>query len=160
MPKSNYSYKTSLPAYLANAAGKDMQAKLILYVVKKYMKKKATLKGIQDRLRIIFNIKLPQSTISGRVNDLVHSNKLAYFGEQVVYKEYLRKVYEVVSKENNRRRRVKKGVKVMYKKAFPVLCRIVRGKYVLTMSDKTVWTSVNGKTWAGTVSKKQIKKKK
>lgn len=61
--KSNYSFKTSLPAYQEDQPNKEFQKKMIL----NYMKTlggKATLK----QLEVLTG--LPQSTISGRMADL------------------------------------------------------------------------------------------
>lgn len=157
--KTKYSWKTSLPAYLENKPGKDMQEKLVLFVMRKLRGKKATLKEVQDYLRTHFSIRLPQSTISGRMNDLKDKNKVGFFGETKVYRDRLRKVFEIITSKNKARQR--KGKKIRFEKVVPVLLsalgRLVPGrktnKYILTLSDGAKWISKdNGSTWSAQVS--------
>lgn len=83
MSTNNYSYSTSYPAYLENESGKNAQETRVLRAINS-LKGKATLKQLEKIL------KLPQSTISGRVNDLVKAKKVKYSGE-VFYEGRTRK---------------------------------------------------------------------
>jgi len=80
----NYSYKTSLPAY--KSGNKDVQATLVLNSAKS---------GAKSLLEISEAIKLPQSTVAGRVNELIDSKQLIYNGF-VVYKNRKRKKISVI----------------------------------------------------------------
>jgi hypothetical protein len=143
--KTKYSWQTSLPAYLENAEGKDMQEKLVLYVMRR-LRGKTTLKEIQDYMRIKLRIMLPQSTISGRMNDLKDKDKVGFFGETRIYKDRIRKVFEIITKRNSRKKRV--GKKIVYEKVEPIQCKIDgRRWYVLKLSDGSTWKSKTGNGW-------------
>lgn len=111
--KTNYSYKTSLPAYLENKEGKAAQEKIISYVISRHKGGKATLKEIQDYMRNIVRLPLPQSTISGRVNDLKDKGKVDFYGEMKIYKGRIRKVFEL---RKNNKSRTKPKLKVAGKR--------------------------------------------
>ena len=67
--KTNYSYQTSLPSYKENQTGKDIQKEFIL---------KCIAKG-HNNLKSLQNITgLPQSTVSGRISDLLVDEKVKY----------------------------------------------------------------------------------
>lgn len=79
---SNYSYSTSLPAFKENQAlHKRTQCDNVLALIRK---------GSDNLLQVSQLTGLPQSTIAGRVNDLVNDGRVKYFG-QVVYNNRLRK---------------------------------------------------------------------
>lgn len=111
--KTNYSYKTSLPAYLENKEGKAAQEKIIAYVISRHKGGKASLKEIQDYMRNVVRLPLPQSTISGRVNDLKDKGRVAFYGEMKIYKGRLRKVFEL---RKNSKSRTKPKLKVVGKR--------------------------------------------
>jgi hypothetical protein len=117
-PASNYSWKTSLPAYIENQVGKDYQNALVLLVIGKHRGKKATLKEVQDYLRNEFHIRLPQSTISGRMGDLRDTGKVVDYGETKMYKGRLRKLFEI--KKKKKRIVKKKASKALKKKAMTI----------------------------------------
>jgi transcriptional antiterminator len=85
-----YSFNTSLPAYKENKADKDSQAERILNFI--VLAKYTTLKQLEEVTG------LPQSTISGRVSDLIEGEKVRYDG-QIVYSGRLRKKIIPVIKE-------------------------------------------------------------
>jgi len=140
--KTKYSWKTSLPAYLENAEGKDMQEKLVLYVMRR-LRGKTTLKEVQDYMRTRLSIRLPQSTISGRMNDLKDKDKVAFFGDTRIYKDRIRKVFEIITKRNSKKKRV--GKKIIYQKVHPVLLALDRHrKGTLRLSDGAIWLTKDG----------------
>lgn len=159
MAKNNYSWKTSLPAYIENSEGKDMQEKLILHVMKQNGNK-ITLLEVRDFLKSQFKIMLPQSTISGRMNDLRNKGLVDYYGDMRSYKDRLRKVFEVVNGNTKKRLSIQKGMKVIvkYKPIFPVSLKQYKSKVVIKMSDDETWESKDMKTWAK--KKKTPKKRK
>lgn len=69
----NYSYQTSLPAYRDNPEGKLIQKERILEVIK-------TLGGSTCLKQLERIIGLPQSTLSGRANDLIKDGLIAHTG--------------------------------------------------------------------------------
>lgn len=101
--KTNYSWRTSLPAYYENKFGKDLQCKVIRFIISRHRGQKATLKEIQDYLRDRIKVRLPQSTISGRVNDLKDQGKIGFFGELKEYKGRLRKVFELITRQRKKK---------------------------------------------------------
>ena len=86
----NYSYQTSLPAYTDNISGKQIQQDKIVSIIR--IKKETTLKELEELTG------LPQSTISGRVNDGIEAKKLIYFGT-IIYKNRLRKKIKIYAEE-------------------------------------------------------------
>ena len=72
---TNYSYETSLPAYHSNANDKQRQQDIIQSLV---TEKGTCLKEIEIKLWQLYKIRIPQSTISGRINDLIKENKVMY----------------------------------------------------------------------------------
>lgn len=142
--KTNYSWKTSLPAYFENAAGKDMQARLVLFVMKKH-KGRCTLKEVQDYLRYNFKIILPQSTVSGRMNDLRDDGLVAFYGETRMYRNRIRKVFEIIKKGS--KKKAIRGKKIVYEKVYPKWLRKYQGKHLLTLSNNKIWVSIDGITW-------------
>lgn len=72
MNDTNYSYVSSLPAYHSNAEQKQFQKDMIYSLV--LQKRKTCLKELANLTG------LEQSTVSGRVNDLVSANKVTYSG--------------------------------------------------------------------------------
>lgn len=87
MKETNYSFETSLPAYKANSLNKQSQANKIFGYVKQL--KSTTLKELEDLTG------MPQSTIAGRVNDLIEDKKVHYNGKKK-YKGMLRKIIESI----------------------------------------------------------------
>lgn len=83
---SNYSFDTSLPAYKGNQLGKDRQKDQLLKIFNE-LGGRATLKQVADK------IGLPQSTVSGRINDLIGDKELMDTGEKVSYAGMIRKVF-------------------------------------------------------------------
>ena len=79
--KDGYSYATSLPAYQDNQINKEIQREIIFAAIKN---------GFLTLLQLSEKLKLPQSTVAGRVNDLIEANKVCYDGF-VVYKNRKRK---------------------------------------------------------------------
>lgn len=73
MGETNYSYKTSLPAYREDATGKQAQKDKILGEIQR-LKDGACLKQIEHFMT------LPQSTCSGRINDLIADGKVKHDG--------------------------------------------------------------------------------
>lgn len=78
---TNYSYQTSLPAYRDNGSEKLIQADLVLAYIGL---------GKNCLLQIADQMRLPQSTVAGRVNDLIEEGKVKYEGF-VIYKDRKRK---------------------------------------------------------------------
>lgn len=76
MRTTNYSYDTSLPAYHSNANDKKRQQDIIQGLV---TEKGTCLKEIEIKLWQLHKIRIPQSTISGRINDLMKEKKVMYF---------------------------------------------------------------------------------
>lgn len=70
---TNYSFETSLPAYRENGAGKQSQQEQILEEMKR-LGGSACLKQIERAMN------LPQSTCSGRMNDLIAAGKVFFDG--------------------------------------------------------------------------------
>jgi len=89
--KTNYSLETSLPAYHANTQGKQAQAMMILQLC--YTLPVITIKHLAQLTG------LPDSTVSGRVNDLIEEGKLRYSDDKVKYLGYTRKRIEVVKRQ-------------------------------------------------------------
>jgi len=81
--RTNYSRTTSLPSYQENQTGKEIQKEILLGIVTS--KSQTTLKELEEIMT------LPQSTISGRVNDLIREKKVMYSGT-TMYKKRTRKV--------------------------------------------------------------------
>jgi predicted transcriptional regulator len=84
---SNYSFETSKPAYEENLATNNEKQK---YQVFKWI-----LKGGNNLLQISGMMGIPQSTVSGRINDLIKEKKVEY-SEFVIYKERKRKKIKAV----------------------------------------------------------------
>jgi aryl-alcohol dehydrogenase-like predicted oxidoreductase len=78
---NNYSFETSLPAYQERPTEKRRQCDNILQFIKR---------GVDNLLQLSEVTGLPQSTVSGRVNDLKTEGKIDYPG-YVVYKDRKRK---------------------------------------------------------------------
>ncbi len=78
---TNYSFPTSLSAYNDNAAIKRRQADEVLAFINK---------GANCLLQLSQLTGLPQSTISGRCNDLIQESKIEYKGN-VIYADRKRK---------------------------------------------------------------------
>lgn len=66
--KTNYSIETSLPAYLSP---KDVQVEKVYETVKN---------GANNLLAISELLNMPQSTVSGRINDLIEIGRVKYEG--------------------------------------------------------------------------------
>ena len=79
---TGYSQATSLPAYHCNQNQKQLQKEYILESIRKW--------GSTCLLRISEETGVPQSSCSGRVNDLISENKVEYSG-YCSYKNRLRK---------------------------------------------------------------------
>ncbi len=71
MIMTNYSFATSLPAYQDNASTKQKQSEAILSLIKS---------GVNNLLMLSEVTGLPQSTVSGRCNDLITEGKIFYSG--------------------------------------------------------------------------------
>lgn len=71
MEQTNYSYETSLPAYRETPSEKAFQSSKVLESIKDG---KSTLLEISEALG------LAQSTVSGRVNDLIEEGTVKYDG--------------------------------------------------------------------------------
>jgi len=79
--QTNYSFATSLPAYHDRPSEKQIQTEKTFILIKK---------GVNNLLQLSEILQLPQSTIAGRVNDLIAENKVQYKGE-VIYANRKRK---------------------------------------------------------------------
>lgn len=77
----NYSYETSLPAYLDRPAEKRRQQDEMLRFIRK---------GANNLLQLSILMGIPQSTVSGRMTDLIKEGKAEYSGH-VVYNGSKRK---------------------------------------------------------------------
>jgi predicted transcriptional regulator len=91
--QSNYSFDTSLPAYQGNQEDKQIQKKKLLAIFNQ-CGGRATLKEVADLMG------LPQSTVSGRINDLIADKELMDTGEKKSYQGYTRKVFAVIKRKN------------------------------------------------------------
>lgn len=91
MKNTNYSYKTSLPAYNDNAEGKNFQKNKILEEMKR-LGGSACLKQIEKAMH------LPQSTCSGRMNDLIDDGKVIHNG-YIEFEKRLRKRFVLVQQK-------------------------------------------------------------
>lgn len=85
---TNYSYETSMPAYKDNPNLKKTQAEELLSLIRK---------GANNLLQIAELSGLPESTVAGRVNDLIKEHRVKYNGK-VVFRNRVRKKIEVVLK--------------------------------------------------------------
>ena len=85
--KTNYSKSTSLPAYRDNESGKLFQREQIRDCIRR---------GQNNLLQISYALRLPQSTVSGRVNDLIAAGVAKYDGH-VVFEGYKRKRIVLIS---------------------------------------------------------------
>lgn len=85
---TGYSYLTSLPAYKENSLGKGVQAERILSLV--------SLSNGITLLELSELSGLPQSTVSGRIGDLMELSKVRYDG-LILYKGRNRKRIVVTS---------------------------------------------------------------
>lgn len=101
-----------------------MQARLILYILRRLPGKKGTIKEAQDMLRKIYGIRIPQSTVSARFGDLRDNGAIAFFGQIKTYKERDRKVFEIVTSRN------KKEKSALVRSRWRLLCIRIR-KYGL-----------------------------
>ncbi len=145
--KSNYSYKTSLPAYLDNTKGKDNQERLVLYVMRRFKSNRSTLKEIQDYLRKHLKVYLPQSTISGRMGDLRDKGRVVDTGTTKFYKDYQRKVFEVVTAITKRKKKikvVKKRKPVVKPSKFYKADRI----FMIELNNGAIYYSTTGRSWS------------
>ena len=88
--ETNYSYKTSLPAYRGNKEEKQAQATKVL---------RAITVGKNCLLQVAEYLNLPQSTIAGRVNDLIEEGRVCYCGF-TFYKNRKRKRIAVLHGNN------------------------------------------------------------
>lgn len=89
MGDTNYSYKTSLPAYREDENGKQAQKDKILAEIQR-LKDGACLKQIEHFM------KLPQSTCSGRINDLIDDGKVKHDG-YMEFEGRLRKKFVIIN---------------------------------------------------------------
>jgi predicted transcriptional regulator len=71
---NNYSFSTSLPAYQDNALIKRRQADDLFLFIKR---------GANNLLQLSQLTGLPQSTVSGRCNDLLSEGKIKYDGHTI-----------------------------------------------------------------------------
>ena len=78
-PKDGYSWKTSWPAY--KEPGKEIQEAKILELIKQ---------SADNLLHLSQLTKLPQSTVAGRVNDLIKKGLVEYSGT-IIFEGRLRK---------------------------------------------------------------------
>lgn len=78
---SNYSYATSLEPYRDNATEKKRQADELYQFIRR---------GANSLLQLAELSGLPQSTVSGRVNDLIFEKRIEYKGK-TIYKNRERK---------------------------------------------------------------------
>jgi hypothetical protein len=85
---SNYSFQTSLPAFTDNQVNKRRQCDEILAFI---------VKGANNLLQLSQLTGLPQSTVSGRCNDLIEEGKIKYEGF-TVYNDRKRKRIVVIKK--------------------------------------------------------------
>lgn len=69
--KTNYSPETSLPAYIENKEGKNLQKQIIYNAITSGASCLKSLEQITG---------LPQSTVAGRCNDLIKENLILYCG--------------------------------------------------------------------------------
>lgn len=86
---SNYQMETSMPAYQSNQDQKLVAEKQILQALK-------SLGGKGCILQLHELLKLPSSTISGRLNDLREKRKVKDSGTKMKYKSYTRIVWQVI----------------------------------------------------------------
>jgi hypothetical protein len=84
----NYSYATSYPAFTDNQVCKRRQCDEILLFIAK---------GANSLLQLSQLTGLPQSTVSGRISDLLKENKVQYSG-YTVYADRKRKRIVVIKK--------------------------------------------------------------
>ncbi len=91
MGDTNYSYKTSLPAYREDATGKQAQKDKILGEIQR-LKDGSCLKQIEHFM------KLPQSTCSGRINDLIADGKVKHDGH-MEFEGRLRKKFVIINEK-------------------------------------------------------------
>ena len=85
---TNYSYATSLPPYQDNASIKKRQQDELHAFI---------LKGANNLLQLAQLTGLPQSTVSGRINDLISEKKAEYSG-YTIYADRKRKRIVAVKK--------------------------------------------------------------
>ena|SRR5436190_728259 len=85
---SNYSYPTSLPAYESGPLIKHKQSEDILAFIKR---------GATNLLQLSQLTGLPQSTVSGRISDLLNEGKIEYKGF-VIYADRKRKKIVAIKK--------------------------------------------------------------
>jgi hypothetical protein len=85
---SNYSFATSYPAFTDNQVNKRKQTDEILAFI---------VKGANNLLQLSQLTGLPQSTVSGRCNDLIEEGKIKYEGF-TVYADRKRKRIVVIKK--------------------------------------------------------------
>lgn len=86
-----YSRKTSLPAYKENPDLKESQKKQVLQLMKR-LGGVACLKQLQQEMKI------PQSSISGRIGDLRQEGKVYDTNELVIFDGRKRKLFGVAKK--------------------------------------------------------------
>lgn len=91
MGDTNYSYKTSLPAYREDETGKQAQKTKILAEFNR-LGGAACLKQIEKFMH------LPQSTCSGRINDLIDDGKVKHDG-YMEFEGRLRKKFVIINEK-------------------------------------------------------------
>jgi hypothetical protein len=85
---TTYSYATSLPPYQESPSIKKRQQDELLAFI---------LKGANNLLQLSQLTGLPQSTVSGRINDLIDESKVLYFGF-TIYADRKRKKIVAIKK--------------------------------------------------------------
>lgn len=91
--KTDYSYETSLPAHREDESGKQAQKDRILEEMKR-LKDGVCLKQIEQFMH------LPQSTCSGRMNDLKKDGKIKHDGF-MEYEGRLRKKFIIINQSTS-----------------------------------------------------------
>lgn len=84
-PASGYSWDTSYPALKENPVGKALQAEKVYQVIKRL--------GETCLIQISEQIDMPQSSVAGRVNNLIDAGRVRYCDSDnyIFYKNRLRK---------------------------------------------------------------------
>lgn len=103
-PPPGYDFTSSRAAYQSQLGAKAMQESLIVSFMEG-MGRLATLKEIQIALRRV-RINLPQSTISGRMNDLRERGNVIFTGEYKVIYGYKRKVFELLPADRRSNKKI------------------------------------------------------
>jgi len=87
---SNYSYDTSLPAYKEAPELKKRQADELMAFIAK---------GANCLLQLSELSGLPQSTVSGRVNDLVTEGRVEYLGYTIYGDRKRKRISQIIRME-------------------------------------------------------------